>query len=273
MILSAGALDSPKLLLLSGIGPKAELSKLQIPVIRDLPGVGKNLCDRLFLELVSIRQPGCHHRTSYLTTPDGLEEARKQWMKDKSGPLAGYYLPQMIGYFKSDKIIQSEEFQNLDAERQRALLAETKPTYEIVSVCSFDYLETDSLIPVPHTHHQEDPANDGPSSTQHNPSPTVQAPDKYIGMATAFEGNYAARGSVTLRSADPKDAPVIDPKFLEEPFDRRVAIEAVRETLKLMDSPQMVEEQVRLAAAPEDGSDDAILVCSYYIKIPGDSTA
>ena len=80
-------------------------------------------------------------------------------------------------------------------------------------------------------------------------------------MATAFEGNYAARGSVTLKSADPKDPPVIDPKFLAEPFDQRVAIEAVRETLKMMESPQMAKEQVRLAAGPEDRSDEAILVC------------
>lgn len=151
MILSAGALDSPKLLLLSGVGPRAELSKLHIPTIVDLPGVGKNLCDRLFLELVSIRQAGSHHRTSYITSPDGLEEAREQWIKDKSGPLAGYYLPQMIGYFKSDKIIQSEEFQGLDGELQRALIAETKPTYEIVSVCYFDMLDFASIIPVPRT--------------------------------------------------------------------------------------------------------------------------
>ena len=87
-------------------------------------------------------------------------------------------------------------------------------------------------------------------------------------MATAFEGNYAARGSVTLKSVDPKDPPVIDPKFLAEPFDQRVAIEAVRETLKLMDSPEMAKEQVRLAAAPEDRSDEAILVCYYYSIVP-----
>lgn len=148
MILSAGALDSPKLLLLSGIGPKTELSKLHIPVIMDLPGVGENLCDRLFLLLISIRKADSHHRTSYIKAPDELEEARKQWIKDRSGPLAGYYLPQMIGYFKSDKIIQSEEFQKLNGDLQRALLAETKPTYEMVSVCSFDFPEFDYIIPV-----------------------------------------------------------------------------------------------------------------------------
>ena len=82
-------------------------------------------------------------------------------------------------------------------------------------------------------------------------------------MAAAFEGNYAARGSVSLKSADPKDPPVIDPKFLAEPYDRRVAIEAVRETLKLIDSPQMVKGQVRLATGPEDRTDKAILVCFH----------
>ena len=144
VILSAGALDSPKLLLLSGIGPKAELSKLQIPSLINLPGVGQNLCDRLFLELVSIRKAGSHHRTSYIASPDSLEEARAQWNKTRSGPLAGYYLPQMIGYFKNDKVLQSQEFQGLAGELQRALIAETKPHIEIVSVRMYPFLESAS---------------------------------------------------------------------------------------------------------------------------------
>lgn len=45
LILSAGALQSPQLLMLSGIGAGAELKKFGIPVIHDLPGVGKNLQD------------------------------------------------------------------------------------------------------------------------------------------------------------------------------------------------------------------------------------
>jgi choline dehydrogenase-like flavoprotein len=44
-ILCAGAVDTPRLMLLSGLGPKEQLEKLNIPVVKDLPGVGENLLD------------------------------------------------------------------------------------------------------------------------------------------------------------------------------------------------------------------------------------
>jgi choline dehydrogenase len=47
VILSAGAFDSPKLLMLSGIGDAAQLQALGISVVADLPGVGQNLQDHL----------------------------------------------------------------------------------------------------------------------------------------------------------------------------------------------------------------------------------
>jgi choline dehydrogenase-like flavoprotein len=45
VILAAGAIQSPQLLMLSGVGAGAELQPLGIPVVHDLPGVGKNLQD------------------------------------------------------------------------------------------------------------------------------------------------------------------------------------------------------------------------------------
>ncbi|OON74420.1 GMC family oxidoreductase [Streptomyces tsukubensis] len=45
VLVCAGAVDSPRLLLHSGIGPRADLEALGIPVVRDLPGVGENLLD------------------------------------------------------------------------------------------------------------------------------------------------------------------------------------------------------------------------------------
>ncbi|EEH19753.2 hypothetical protein PABG_02012 [Paracoccidioides brasiliensis Pb03] len=44
-ILCAGSVDTPRLLLLSGIGPREQLSSLSIPVVKDIPGVGENLLD------------------------------------------------------------------------------------------------------------------------------------------------------------------------------------------------------------------------------------
>ncbi len=49
VVLAGGAINSPQLLLLSGIGPAAHLRELGIPVVRDLPGVGGNLQDHLFV--------------------------------------------------------------------------------------------------------------------------------------------------------------------------------------------------------------------------------
>lgn len=45
IILSAGAIDTPRLMLLSGLGPRPQLEKLGIPVVHHIPGVGQNLQD------------------------------------------------------------------------------------------------------------------------------------------------------------------------------------------------------------------------------------
>ncbi len=47
IVVSAGAINSPQILMLSGIGSKDELAKHNIPLVKELPGVGKNLQDHL----------------------------------------------------------------------------------------------------------------------------------------------------------------------------------------------------------------------------------
>ncbi|KAL8720282.1 MAG: hypothetical protein Q9181_007933 [Wetmoreana brouardii] len=233
VIISAGPIDSPKILHLSGIGPAAELDKLGIQCIKDLPAIGKNLHDRLFLELVTVRKPGTAHRTSYLmSSPEAFEEARRQWMKDQTGPLSDFHLPQMIGYLKSKAVGESKELEMLEPEVREAIKSDTSPDLELIS---------------------------------HIGSPSVSTPEQYIAMATACM-NLQSRGSITLRSKNPADTPIVDPNFLHEDFDKRVAIEAVREAMTFLECPTLKESHVRFAAEPESMSDEDILVKTAFVR-------
>ncbi|PMN70201.1 GMC family oxidoreductase [Enterovibrio norvegicus] len=85
VILSAGAIGSPQLLQLSGIGPSSLLNELNIPVQHDLAGVGENLQDHLQVRLV--------FKTSERTLNDELNSLVKramvalQYLFNRTGPL------------------------------------------------------------------------------------------------------------------------------------------------------------------------------------------
>ncbi|CAF9922341.1 MAG: hypothetical protein HETSPECPRED_005044 [Heterodermia speciosa] len=234
VILCTGALDTPKLLLLSGIGPREELARHGIEVIHHLPGVGKNLRDRLWVELVTVQKPNSHHRSSYIDSPATLEEARTQYLKDKSGPLSDFDLPQMIAYLKSERLLNSKDFSALDTPTQQIFQAETRPHFELIS---------------------------------HIGTPTVRSPEHYLATVVAFM-NPLSSGTVTLTSPNPTSPASLDPNFLSDPFDRRIAIEAVREALDILDTPALANDRERIAAAPKGGSDDEIL---EYIQATSNS--
>ena len=58
IVLSGGAVASPQLLMLSGVGPTEHLQGLGIPVVHNLPGVGKNLRDHPIVQMVWRTKPG-----------------------------------------------------------------------------------------------------------------------------------------------------------------------------------------------------------------------
>jgi len=87
VLLCAGSLQSPQLLQLSGIGPRALLRQHDIPLVVDAPGVGENLQDHLQIRL-------SYECTKPITTNDQLNsifgqvKIGLQWLLFRSGPLA-----------------------------------------------------------------------------------------------------------------------------------------------------------------------------------------
>ena len=80
--LSGGSINSPQLLMLSGIGPAAELGRLGLRVVADLPGVGANLQDHLdYCTLVKSRRPD-----SYDFSPLGEAWVGLRYLLTRSGP-------------------------------------------------------------------------------------------------------------------------------------------------------------------------------------------
>lgn len=84
VILSAGAFNSPQLLLLSGIGAAEELKKWGITSKKELPGVGQNLQDHLFVNTSAItKSKGINHAL----TPFNQLRYLLQYVFQKSGPM------------------------------------------------------------------------------------------------------------------------------------------------------------------------------------------
>jgi choline dehydrogenase len=85
VILAGGAINSPQLLMLSGVGPAADLDTLGIPVVADLPGVGENLQDHLevYIQYKSLQPVSMQ--------PTATQKWRRpfigaQWLFLRSGP-------------------------------------------------------------------------------------------------------------------------------------------------------------------------------------------
>jgi choline dehydrogenase len=106
VIVSGGALQSPPLLMRSGIGPGADLQRLGLPVVRDLPGVGGNLQEhggsgaacRLTVPTYNM-QAGPLHMIGHLA----------RFLLFRRGPLTSTAV-QALAYFKSDPALAEPDF-------------------------------------------------------------------------------------------------------------------------------------------------------------------
>jgi choline dehydrogenase len=173
VVLAGGAINSPQLLMLSGIGPAAELSKLGIELLHDLPGVGKNLQDHLDIcTLVHCREP---------ITYDQISEffAGLRYLFGRKGPA-------------SSNIAESGGF----VVSRHA--TDDRPDIQMHFVPAFLDDHGRNLLP-------------GHGMTIH---------------ACALRPE--SRGELILQSADPAQAPLLQPNYLEREYDRRLMLECVR---------------------------------------------
>jgi choline dehydrogenase-like flavoprotein len=182
-ILAAGAIGSPQLLQLSGIGPGSLLQKNGIPVVHDLPGVGENLHDHLQIRM--------QYKVKNVKTLNGIANSLLgkaamafEYFVFRTGPLT--MPPSQAGAFaRSDP---------------------SQPTPNIewhVQPLSLDKFG--------------DPLHSFPAIT---PSVCNLRP--------------SSRGWVRIKSPDPASYPEIRLNYLKEEEDRRVALDAMRFTRRIM---------------------------------------
>jgi len=83
VVLSASSINTPKLLMLSGIGPAPHLAEHGIPVLADRPGVGANLQDHLelYIQVRSLKPVTLYSHYNYL----GMARIGAQWLLAKAG--------------------------------------------------------------------------------------------------------------------------------------------------------------------------------------------
>ncbi len=189
VILTAGAIGSPKMLMLSGVGPAAQLKQHGIAVVHDLPGVGENLNDHFGIDIVA-----------ELNNHDSLDKYKKlHWMA-----WAGiqYYL------FGSGPV-----------------------TSNVVEGGAFWYADKNAPIPDLQFHFLAGAGAEAgvPSVPQGSSGITLNS----------YTVRPKARGTVRLRSANPADAPLIDPNFLGHPDDLKTSVEGVKISREIFNQPSL----------------------------------
>jgi choline dehydrogenase-like flavoprotein len=101
IVLAAGAIGSPQILMLSGVGPAAHLGELGIPVVRDMMGVGQNLHDHLQLRTI-YKVSNVKTLNSMYATLGGKLSMGLDYLLRRRGPLT--MAPSQLGAFtRSDR--------------------------------------------------------------------------------------------------------------------------------------------------------------------------
>jgi len=209
VIVSAGAIQSPHILMLSGIGDPVELGKAGVNVIHPLPGVGKNLQDHVWVGT------GAHTivpTANQLLSPLKMGAALLQQLLMKKGPL-------------SNSPIEANAFVALDETSSRPDIQFHFAPVGIAADYSTDIYNLKTF-----------PQKSG------------------IGIM-AILLKPASRGTIGLKTANPKDAPVINPNVLAEETDRRTLLKGLQKAIALMRTVALdayFENGILLPKEPDD---------------------
>ncbi|KAK3046353.1 hypothetical protein LTR09_012169 [Extremus antarcticus] len=188
VIISAGVMRSPQLLMASGIGPKDTLEPLGIPVLADRPGVGQNMWDTIILGPTSPVNLQSH--SQLLGGKETLGKAIHEYNTGRTGLLTN---PGQ-DYFAFEKHPPGMLSESLAADIDRDFPADW-PTFSYVAL-------DDSFVP------------------QWNGK-------SYFSMS-AVPLTPFSRGSVTINSSDVLRHPIVDPRWLADPRDRELVVAAFR---------------------------------------------
>lgn len=201
VILSAGVINSPQLLLLSGVGPKAHLKDLDIPVIADLP-VGDNLQDHQSIRLYS----KINH--SLGITPSVLSSywTHLQYSLFGTGPLA-VGGTDAAAYFHLHDNNRGKTYADIQVNIVSTMMADTHSNYK-------DIIEREYVKGIE----------------------SVNGFTYVIGNT-----HPRSRGTVRLRSNDPFDHPVIDPQYLKDQTDVDEFVAGIRIWEKFAQTPTMAK--------------------------------
>ncbi|KAL8721405.1 MAG: hypothetical protein Q9225_001920 [Loekoesia sp. 1 TL-2023] len=211
VVVSSGAIGSPQVLMLSGIGPRQHLEKHGIEVLRDLPGVGSELSDHVAIP-VAWELPVTASLTHLAISPfKGAVELLK-YIFFRKGILS---LPiQVLSLFVRDSSLNDETATLIAGEMDNGTCApDTKirlPDLEIMPLATsaMDDLEE----------YKRDFSKIGVFSL----------------LATLLRPK--SRGTVRLESSNPHDRPKVDLDFLNDTTDLALARKAVRLALRLGDA-------------------------------------
>lgn len=192
VIVSAGAFQSPQLLMVSGVGPKAALSQFNIPMIADRAGVGQGMQDHVFFG--PTYRVGVSTFTKLANDPAYIAtEFAGEYSTQQEGPLTNP-VADFLGWEKVNRSSLSSQ-----AQSDLAVFPADWPEMEYLSGAGYIGNFANLF--------------------------TTQPKDGYQ-YATILGGLISplSRGTVTLSSADTIDPPVINPNWLTHPTDVEVSL-------------------------------------------------